>query len=249
MGILLEKLAFIFLHGFLGLPKDWDQIASNVKKEFPTSQVAALDYFNISELNSENKFSVWCKNFENYLAVNFKDSRIILVGYSLGGRLALNFMKNYSARIQHLFLVSVNPGFLETEIIERKQRLAMDEKWSQRFLHEDWKLVLEDWNKQAVFANSKAEPLRESKNFDRQLLAKALTNWSLAGQDDLRSILKGNQNKISWIVGESDKKYVLLTEKLSEMNPKINYRICSNSSHRVLFDNPTELSRFIVGSV
>ncbi len=248
MGSLLEKLTFIFLHGFLGLPKDWNEIIGNVQKEFPTAEFVALDYLNIRKLNSENKFSVWCENFKNYLEANFKGTSIILVGYSLGGRLALNFIKRHSSLAHRLYLVSTNPGFLENETGERQQRLESDEKWANRFLHDDWNLVLEDWNKQTVFANSKNEPQRESANFQRQLLAKALINWSLAKQEDLRPALRENQNKISWIIGESDEKYVLLTKKISEIAPKINYHSCSNSSHRVLFDNPKELSRLIIGS-
>lgn len=239
----MEKLNFIFLHGFLGQAQDWDGVIQNLQKEFPQHHYQALDYFNHPPLSPKVSFEKWSENLVNYLGAEFGNQRLILVGYSLGGRLALHALTYFPEKFSFLFLISTNPGLLESQVEERKKRRDDDQAWSQRFLNEDWEVVVRDWNLQSVFEGSKNEPERQEKQFRRDLLAKALSNWSLGGQEDLRSVLTVNQRKIAWTAGDLDRKYIQLTKDIFKICPDMIYNICPNSSHRVLFDNPVELSR------
>ncbi len=245
MGNLLEKLSFVFLHGFLGQPSDWDLIIQNLRTEFPQYNYLSVDYFNSPPLSPKMDLKKWSENFVDFLGAEFGNFPVVLVGYSLGGRLALQALKNFPDRFPFIFLVSTNPGFLATEVDERKHRLQEDQKWSQRFLDDDWKSLIKDWNAQQVFQGSIEEPERVSSNYKRDLLSKAIIKWSVANQEDLRSLLITHQKKITWIVGDLDKKYIQLTKEIFKVCPDMNYSICPNSSHRVLIDNPTELSRSI----
>lgn len=242
----MEKLSFIFLHGFLGLPRDWDSVIQILQKELPNYDYLALDYFNYPPLSVKNDFQKWSENFVSYIEEKHAGRSIVLVGYSLGGRLAMNVLKRHSNKILYAYFISANPGFLLTEDFERNKRYEEDMKWSQKFIVDDWNSLIQEWNQQPVFDGSKGEPQRESSDYRRDLLSKALVNWSVSKQEDLRQVLIDNQKKIFWIVGDLDKKYVTLTKRIFRICPDMNYNISPSSSHRVLFDNPIEISRIII---
>ncbi len=245
MGKLVENLSFVFLHGFLGQPSDWDPIIADLQKEFPEHSYLALDYFAQPPLSPKVDFDLWTENFINTLGAEFGDKPIVLVGYSLGGRLILNALRAQSDRFQFAFLISTNPGFLDTQAEEKEKRWQHDQQWAERFLTGDWEQVVREWNAQPVFAGSRNEPERIESQFRRDLLAKALTQWSVSHQPDLRSVLFREQKKIGWIVGDLDKKYIQLTKEIFKDCADMTYHICPNSSHRVLVDNPNEVARSI----
>lgn len=245
----MEKINFVFLHGFLGQVSDWDPVISGLKNQFPESTFAPLDYFSLPPLSPKSNFDKWTEHFMDHLGAEYGDEPVILAGYSLGGRLALQALKKRPERFVHTFLLSTNPGFNEDAVAERDKRLAQDQQWAQRFLTDEWQTVIKDWNAQAVFSGARKEPDRLEVHFRRDLLARALTEWSPARQENLKPVLMKNQKKISWVVGDLDQKYMQITREIFKSCSDMSYIICPNSSHRVLFDNPEEVARSIVRSL
>jgi len=79
-----------FLHGFLGSPEDFKSF--NLPGTFltlPGHQGRPLDLTLLEKEISE---------------------KTVLIGYSLGGRLALHFAKRFPERIAGLVILSANPG-------------------------------------------------------------------------------------------------------------------------------------------
>lgn len=106
----MERLNVFFLHGFLGRPSDWDRIQAKL----PVAEGLRffnLDYFKNPLLDPKNSLSSWADHFINWIETQSGlHDRNILVGYSLGGRLALHALEKKPGLWHRLVLISTNPG-------------------------------------------------------------------------------------------------------------------------------------------
>lgn len=188
------------LHGFLGLPSDFD----------------FLDVERIS-IKPAKDFNAWAEAFNR--SIN-PDEKNVLLGYSMGGRLALHAWANKPSLWHRLILVSTHPGLADPA--EKQKRIESDEKWAKRFETEEWNSLMQAWNSQEVLKGAALH--REEKNYDRNELAACLRNFSLGKQE----VIEPNA---TWVVGEHDTKF---RNRLSSLNPIV----APKSGHRIPFDNP-----------
>ena len=218
----LQPTLKIALHGFLGRPSDW---------QIP--DVVALDYMNIDGLGPDVPFRNWGNNFCQYVNARFGNHKFILLGYSMGGRLALCALKARPEMWQQAHIISANPGFLPEQ--ERESRQAFEQNWADKFLNQSWDNLINDWNSQAIFSGD-PEPLRFEQNYDRKKLASCLQNWSLSKQQDFRPWIAETNTSINWWVGEKDIKYKKFIDdlKITQSQKKITV---PGIGHRIIFQN------------
>jgi 2-succinyl-6-hydroxy-2,4-cyclohexadiene-1-carboxylate synthase len=218
----LQPTLKIALHGFLGLPSDWN-----------IPDVIAIDYLNISGLGPEVPLRDWGQNFCDYVSKKFEHRSLTLLGYSQGGRLALHALRARPKLWSRAHLISTNPG-LQNES-EKQTRKKLDKQWAERFLNEPWEKVLSGWNSQPVFLND-PEPRREEHQFDRKTLANCLESWSLGNQDNFREWISETNLKFTWWAGARDEKYksVIADLKIGAGQSKI---IVPETGHRIIFQN------------
>lgn len=246
MGSSLEKINLASLHGFLGTPSDWELVQSS----FMVSPLArrfewwSVDYFKTPILSPQWPLAEWARHFNQKMQLKFSEGPRVLIGYSLGGRLALQALRAQPDLYQAVICISTNPGLTKDK--ERAERRQNDLQWSQKFFKTPWPQLMQEWNAQPVFRDSQREPSREEANYDRELLSKALTSWSLSQQEDFRSLICEQQQKILWLSGDKDIKFLSLAMELKRLCPALATETISHSSHRVLFDNPGELSAKII---
>ena len=191
------------VHGFLGLPSDW-----NFLRE------AGL------EVDARR-------------AGDIPPAGDVLLGYSMGGRLALHALLG-GARYRQAVIVSAGLG-IEGET-ERAARRAADETWARRFESEEWDSLLRDWNAQAVFGGH-SQPRREQ-DFDRNDLARALREWSPAVLPPIAERLHEINIPVLWIAGERDSRYVEVGRRAVSLLPHAELWICPAAGHRVPWEQP-----------
>lgn len=195
---------------------------------------------NHPQLNPQNSFIQWTRNFNQKVTADFPSGPRVLVGYSLGGRLALHALADQPNLYDAVILISVNPGLVREK--DRQARWQTDLQWAEKFQQLSWQELLQEWNAQTVFKDSLSEPKRAEEQYDRSQLAAALTEWSLSKQADFRELIISQQEKIFWLSGDNDIKFLSLAMELQKRAPGLRAESISQSSHRVLFDNPTELA-------
>lgn len=242
----MEKIKILSLHGFLGLPTDWDLIQSY----FMVSPLAhrfewlSVDYMRDPQLAPHHDFSTWAYHFNQKVRAQFPRGPRVLLGYSLGGRLALQALQEAPDLYEAVVLVSTNPGLIRDK--EKQDRLLADQQWAAKFLELPWSELMQSWNAQAVFKDSLSEPVRLEANYDRSQLAQALTQWSLARQPDFRDLITLQASKILWVSGEKDIKFTSLAMELHRRSLSLKTETLPKASHRVLFDQPSELAQKII---
>ena len=247
MGFSMQRGLVFALHGFLGQGSDWKQ----VKKECANVQGTSanqLDWItpNLFETESDGilSYDQFCESLiKTYQAQLEKSSHRIFIGYSLGGRLGLHLLKHHAQNFDHFIFVSTHPGLASES--EKELRKASDTNLSQQITEGNWDQFLQRWNGQPVLAGEFGNPNRLQKDFNLAALRASLQIWSLGEQQDLRELIQNHQQKITWVVGQKDSKFLNLAEELLQKKILLNVsRIFSG--HRVLFENPKELASVLL---
>lgn len=241
----------VALHGFLGHSHDFADMRDALDRRVSRYQFWAPNLFS-SEDDSylPKRLSSWGSTFYRTHAQGIPfslkplpSSPRILVGYSFGGRLAIEMFNERPDMWDHVFLLSANPGFLNTH--DRSDRLAKDKLWADRFRKEKWSDVVKAWNSQPIFEGTEEAPRFEG-DFSRETLALALEEYSLAKMTVSEERLKKEKEKMKWVAGERDSKIVSLYNHLKRDGVIQSLEIIKDSGHRLLFDQPDLVADLLV---
>jgi 2-succinyl-6-hydroxy-2,4-cyclohexadiene-1-carboxylate synthase len=220
------------LHGFVGRGADWEPFrAACAAAGLP--QVEAPDLFAHDAFGPRaGSLAAWGAWFAAYVAE--RDPDPALVGYSLGGRLALHALLARPAGWRAAVIVSAHPG-LDTKA-KRGRRARDDEQWAERFARDPWDALMVDWNARAVFGGG--APLdRPEAAYDRAALTGALQHWSLGAQAPLLPRLPSIGARVLWIAGARDPRYVALGELAAGALPRGELRVAPEAGHRVPWED------------
>lgn len=199
--------SLIALPGFLGCKKDWDCFDFGVERFYPI------------DLYEEPSFEKFAKRL-NKQAELWQAPRV-LMGYSLGARLALHAILDNPKLWSKAIFISGHSGLAEKDRAARKQNDAI---WADAFKMNPWENVIEKWEAQEVFKTCRYSFKREEKNYSREFLAHCLTCYSLGCQEDLQEKIAKLDLPILWITGDKDAKFSKLAANLSlnKLSQKIN---------------------------
>lgn len=185
-------------HGFLGSPEDFRFLAGD---------------------------GVVLQNLYQDVPVTAPDD--IFIGYSMGGRLAMELAKKNGFR--KLILINAHPGLSDDK--EREVRSQWEEEVLERLTVPE--TFLPWWNALPLFhADS---PLTKVPEGSAELFRK----MALSRQENFLPFLEEHRSKVHWILGESDPKYAALADKLRSFDVHL-----VPGGHR-LFQNPEVIAPLI----
>jgi len=179
----------------------------------------------------------------NYIhSLTDSNKKKILLGYSMGGRIALHILKNFSDQYDFCVLLSTHSGL--TNEADRFRRIEHDLSWKKKLFELSWNNFIQEWINQPVFKNDN-KLYRNQTTYDLQRLACGLDQLSLGRQDDMVQVIFKNQSKIKWLVGEFDEKFIDVAHSLKQKKILSDYERILSSGHRILFDNPELVAKSI----
>jgi 2-succinyl-6-hydroxy-2,4-cyclohexadiene-1-carboxylate synthase len=222
------------LHGLLGGQTDWRLLAESLMSHY---QIESYDL--LAEELSVGLDS-WGKAFNAHAKLAL-DAQNLLVGYSLGGRLALHALCAEPDLWTGAVIVSAHPGL--SDDASKNGRLLSDEAWAARFENEPWSQWIGDWNSQPVFRHDPPHhevPLAAEKC---RLYARALRRWSLGAQHDLLPELARVETPVLWVVGEKDEGFLKIGEKVRFKHPLSRVVIIEGAGHRLPWSQPETFNR------
>lgn len=177
-------------------------------------------------------------------------SRVMLVGYSMGGRLALGVSIHCPHSIAQLVLVSSRRGLDCRE--ERSARISSDERWAQILEQEGLVRFLDQWAAQPLFHRMKQvtaeiweREYQRRLTHDPQALACALRRLGLGRQPSFARQVRHLQMPVTILAGEHDLKFLELSERLRAELPRAQRIVVEGASHQVLLEAPGWVSRII----
>ena len=233
-------MSLVLLHGFWGQPSDWQPVLDQVKVPV---EVYAPDLYKDPFLTPNFSFSQWTKNFLENLEQRFKGRPLDLVGYSMGGRLALHAVCKRPELFKRVLLLSTRPHLKKSAFEERRQWI---ERWAQTFSEANWLELQKAWDQQEVFSGSEPLPRRTDESL-RAGLVDSLKNWSLLNHDFTPLELEQLPLSMDWYFGASDQKFASVMKDLQSSCLKGQKKLIEQAGHRILWDRPDVVARWLEG--
>lgn len=213
------------LHGAVGMAEDWKGFA------VPGWAVKRVDLWRFLDC-CPMALAEFAAALNEEAAAG--EGRRVLLGYSMGGRLALHALLAggpWDAGV----IVSAHPG-LENEQA-RVERMAADAAWAGRALTGDWRDFLRRWESQDVLAGAEMEG-RDGLDPRRQAVARSFMDWSLGVQLPLWGSLGEVKRPLLWVAGERDEKFKALAKRAVGLLPEAEGWIAESAGHRVPWEVP-----------
>ncbi|MEM0981329.1 MAG: 2-succinyl-6-hydroxy-2,4-cyclohexadiene-1-carboxylate synthase [Cyanobacteria bacterium P01_H01_bin.58] len=235
-----HRLPVLFLHGFMGGCHEFDEVIELLSQDF---------YCLVIDLPGHGKTSVKGSDALYQMAsvaqgiIDFLDAlnmqQCNLVGYSMGGRLALYLTLHFPQYFHKVIVESASPG-LKTQA-EREQRIASDRQLAHQLETNDFLSFLTKWYDRPLFASTQQHP-----NFARMLkqrsqnnpyeLAKSLRHLSTGLQPSLWEKLSENSIPLLLLAGELDRKFVDINTEIVTVCPLTQLNVIANCGHNIHFD-------------
>ena len=224
------------LHGAVGMAADWRNFAAAMPASF--GGVRCLDLWRFLDCCPMS-----LDECGRALADEIKriDPEPTLLGYSMGGRLALHAMLNQPGLWKSAIIVSAHPGL--SKETERSQRREKDAEWSALALKSEWPDFLRMWDAQNVLSGVVEMPDRIKLKDRRVSVARSFVDWSLGAQADLTPELANITCPTLWITGESDSKFTRLAKSAVSHLPLGKHDVIPSCGHRVPWQQPEVFGR------
>lgn len=237
-----DRPAVVFVHGFLGSSADWKDAMSALGDRVLCIAVDLPGHGASLGLPPEAYTFEGAAHRVLGVLDDLGRERATLVGYSMGGRLALYLALRHPERCAGLFLESASPG-LEHEK-ERATRRAADAERALRLETEDLEEFLHDWYRQPLFASLSRDDESLQRTIETRLrndpaeLAKSLRGMGTGDQPPLWQELAGLRAPALAVAGELDEKFVALSRRMEDSNPRIRTAVVPGVGHNVRVEAP-----------
>ncbi|MFN8417817.1 MAG: 2-succinyl-6-hydroxy-2,4-cyclohexadiene-1-carboxylate synthase [Anaerolineae bacterium] len=242
----------VLLHGFTGSSRSWLPHVAEFKSHHFCISVDLLGHGG-SDVPLDPARYRMDKQIDDLLDVfdALGLGQVNLMGYSMGGRVALSFAIAHPERVRSLVIESASPGI--TDPAERRERIRNDEVLAESIENEGLEKFVEHWERLPLFATQNALPqaLRD------ELRQQRLRNSPRGLINSLRGLGTGVQPPV-WdklgkltmpvmlMVGEFDQKYTSIALRMAAKIPKVKVAIIEGAGHTIHLEKPATFNRVLL---
>ncbi len=177
---------------------------------------------------------------------------IELLGYSMGGRLALHWALAHPERVTRLILVGASPG-LRTEG-ERLERTAADGALADFIRSQGLDAFLRYWHGQTMFRTLQTLPKKRLEGIlaargrnDPEGLALSLLHVGTGALPSLWGRLHELKMPVDLITGTKDLKFTAIGREMVTLIPRARLGEVDDAGHAVHLERPDDLAAAILG--
>ncbi|MBD3110556.1 2-succinyl-6-hydroxy-2,4-cyclohexadiene-1-carboxylate synthase [Bacillus sp. AGMB 02131] len=245
----------LLLHGFTGDQSTWSQLIQTLQENY---LCIVPDLIGHGKSESPQDFSRYelkqvAADLKKMLG-NLNIASCNVLGYSMGGRLALQFSVLYPESTKTLLLESASPGLLLPE--ERMLRKKQDNQLADRIEQEGIKAFVEYWQSIPLFktqeklSTEKKAAIYEQRVSNSELgLANSLRGMGTGMQQSLWEELTILQFPVLLLTGEYDEKFCKIAEKMSKMIPNCEWQTICEVGHAIHVEDSEMFGRIVSGFI
>jgi len=255
MGVTLDgeardqRQTLVLLHGFTGRAAGWSDLFPLLAA--PGRQLIALDMLGHGQSDAPadpERYTIeHCQ--ADILAVleklGVRGNEAVLLGYSMGGRIAL--YSAFSGFFKALILESASPGLPDP--VEREQRQQSDQALAARIEREGVATFIDSWEKLPLFASQHSlspevrAALRAQRLHNRATgLANSLRGVGTGAQPALHERLPTLSLPVLLLAGELDGKFCQIARQMAGQIPQARLQIVPGAGHTIHLEQPARFA-------
>ena len=254
--LLMGTPPLLFVHGFLGAAGDWERMRALLEPALAAScfelpgHGAAPPIAAAAGGGPARWFAAAGERLRD--ACTGLATPPVLVGYSMGGRLALYTALRFPRAARDLIVIAADPGI--EDAAARAERLSRDEALARQLAAAADRAAFTSWL-QRWYAAPLFGSLRHHPRFDDLLrrrlrgrpaaLAAALTGLSVGVQPVLWEALPRLPIPALFIAGAADAKYRAVADRIATLGAPWESAVCPGAAHAVHLEQPDAVAGLI----
>ena len=237
--------AIMAVHGFTGSGLDFESFAASLPGEF---SLYALD---LAGHGSAAHVSAATDNSLDSLATSLSETiralsleRPVVLGYSMGGRVALHHALRHPDEVGALVLVGAKAGLDDAK--EREARRLADERLADEIEARGLGWFLEYWSAHEMIRSQRRIPQPYLERWDLRRsagapvgLASSLRNAGLGAMEPLWSVLSELEPRTLFVCGEQDERHRSIAQDMAKSIPNGRVAIVPGCGHAANFEEPS----------
>lgn len=247
-----DGLTLVMLHGFTGSAAGWGSLLDMLAAY--GLPVVALDLPGHGQSDAPRdpgRYAI--ERCERDIVASLQELGVkrgasVLLGYSMGGRIAL--YTAFSGFFRALILESASPGLEDP--VEREQRRAGDEALAASIERDGVQAFVDCWEQLPLFASQRGLPPETRAALRRQRLnnrpgglAQSLRGVGTGVQPPLHDRLPALHVPVLLIAGGLDSKFATIARSMSQTLPQSQLRIVPDAGHAVHLERPAEFASLV----
>ncbi|MCG7342517.1 2-succinyl-6-hydroxy-2,4-cyclohexadiene-1-carboxylate synthase [Sporosarcina sp. ACRSL] len=244
--------AVVFLHGFTGTSATWKEVRNELKGKYRTITVDLTGHGNTTVPESPERYSME-EQIEDLeaLFVQLGLDTFYVVGYSMGGRIALAYTIHYPKRVKALFLESSSPGLKEER--DRIERRKADKLLAQKIMENGIVSFVDKWENIPLFESQKSLPAEKKQAVRNERLqqsetglANSLLGIGTGSQKSYWESLHSIPNPVLLMTGELDAKFVGIAREMQALSPMWRHIVVPEAGHAIHVEKPRIFATMIM---
>jgi 2-succinyl-6-hydroxy-2,4-cyclohexadiene-1-carboxylate synthase len=241
----------LLLHGFTGSAAGWAPYAFALARSARTIAVDLIGHGESDAPADADRYRMErCVEDLVSLLDALHIDRADVLGYSMGGRVALHLASVARSRIRALVLESASPGI--TDAAGRRARLAADAELAQVIERDGVEAFVDRWERMPLFATQASLPrdgrarLRAQRLKNRAIgLANSLRGMGVGQQTPLWDSLFGIGAPTLLLAGTLDQNYRELARAMAAAMPNARVVVVPDAGHNVHLEQPAAFLRLV----
>jgi 2-succinyl-6-hydroxy-2,4-cyclohexadiene-1-carboxylate synthase len=233
------SVAVILLHGFTHTGHSWDPVVAAVGERY---RPVAPDIRGHG--SAADRVPVTLDAVIDDVA-SIGPERFTLVGYSMGGRIALHAALALPGRVERLVLIGASPGIADPA--ERAGRREADERLADEIEGMTIEEFAERWGANPVLAGQPEWVHEDRLRNTPAALARALRGLGTGALPSLWDRLGELPMPVVLIVGERDQKFRAIAEQMAAAIVHAEVIVTPGNGHAVHLEAPGTVARLVEG--
>jgi 2-succinyl-6-hydroxy-2,4-cyclohexadiene-1-carboxylate synthase len=242
----------LLLHGFTGSSSSWNGVAARLEAHFRLIRVDLLGHGRSPAPADPARYRIEAAaaDLESILQQVAAVPADVL-GYSMGGRLALYLALSRPSLVRSLILESASPGLVTAA--EREARRRQDDALARRIEQQGIEAFVQEWEQLPLFAGQKKLPPATRQALRRQRLgnrppglANSLRGLGTGSQPSLWQRLPELSMPLLLLAGELDEKFAGINREMAAAVPQAHLIIVPGAGHTIHLEQPQLFTAAIV---
>lgn len=241
-----DGIPLVLLHGFTGSAASWEPIARRLSEHYQVIAVDLLGHGHSDKPCDVHRYSmerVACDLMK--LFGNLFVGQAHVLGYSMGGRLALYMAVHFPELFRTLTLESASPGLKTAD--ERDKRVHHDRQLAESIEQYGVAAFVDSWEQLPLWSSQKTLPddvklaqRKQRLQNDATGLANSLRGMGTGVQPSLWDMLTNIEIPTHLIVGEHDAKFRQINEETVKLLSSVNYSLIVGAGHNTHLEQPDQ---------